>query len=175
MKKKLIAVLLAVATTICIIALSGCSSCLEFLFTFGRRPPKVSDIRESIYENWGIELPENMTLIYFANTLGPRGDGCVYYELACEQIDDDFALLLSDEKMKNLKKSSKVLPTAVWATPLTLIRRKTSPFRIYRKITSGLCLTFIRQTTMKHLTNRFAFYIYLNNKNFALQNINFNF
>ncbi len=98
MKKKLVATLLAIASIICIAALSGCSSCLEFLFTFGRRPPKVSDIRESIYENWGIELPKNMTLIYFANTLGPRGDGCVYYELACEQIDDDFALLLSDEK-----------------------------------------------------------------------------
>lgn len=107
MKKKLVATLLAIASIICIAALSGCSSCLEFLFTFGRRPPKVSDIRESIYENWGIELPENMTLIYFANTLGPRGDGCVYYELACEQIDDDFALLLSNEKNEEFEKKFK--------------------------------------------------------------------
>lgn len=98
MKKKLVATLLAIASIVCVAVLSGCSSCLEFLFTFGRRPPKASDIRESIYENWNVELPENMTLIYFANTLGPRGDGCVYYELGCEQIDDDFALLLSNEK-----------------------------------------------------------------------------
>ena len=57
MKKKFATTLLAIASTVFIAALSGCSSCLEFLFTFGRRPPKVSDIRESIYENWGIELP----------------------------------------------------------------------------------------------------------------------
>ncbi len=90
MKKKLVAVLLAVATTICIIALSGCGF-------FAWPKPTIKSVTENLHDSWSIDLPKNITLLNYAENFS-IDDGFYYYIFNYDGSDENFNKLFAYEK-----------------------------------------------------------------------------